>query len=151
MLGNAAGAAVVADLRSVTPMVRTAVLMLRDWCNGPDGQLRVRSAFVDGLSAAEAQAGTHHFEALVRGLTLRGRRPFLRHALACRCVGADEAVFANLLAVAASGEHEDAMLIASLLVPGEVLPLVVNDAAQAGLAIRRIVVRQQSQRHAPLH
>ena len=102
-----------------------------------------------------ARAGMRHFEGLVAILAREGRRPLMRHALACRCVGSDEVVFAHLLATAAMGEREDAMLVATLLVPAPLMALAAEHARQAGLALARLCLRRDAPapetRHATLH
>ena len=143
------GAAAVGDLAALPPPLSLGVLMLRDWCEGPDGQERVWSAFAAGLPMPAARAGMRHFENLVSILAREGRRPLMRHAPACRCVGSDEAVFANLLATAATGEREDAMLVASLLVPAPLMPLTAEHARQAGLAIARLCLRRDPPEREP--
>ena len=45
----------------------------------------------------------------------------MRHSIECRCLGGDEACFANLVATAAEGEREDALLMATLMVEPSVL------------------------------
>ena len=65
------------------------------------------------------------------------RRPVLTHSTGCGCVGADEAVLAHLVATAATGDREDAMLIAVLLVRADAAPLVVSLAETLGLMLRR--------------
>lgn len=62
----------------------------------------------------------------------------MRHALHCKCLGADEACFANFIATAATGEREDAMLIATLIVRADVAPLIASLAAEVGLAFRQM-------------
>lgn len=135
------GAAVVGDLAALPNPVALSVLMLRDWCEGPVGRERVWSVLAGAMPTPAARAGLRAFEALVDVLVREGRRPLMRHAAGCRCVGSDEAVFAHLLAVAASGEREDAMLLTSLLLPGGLVPAAAHHAEQAGLALARLCLR----------
>ncbi|MDX8346358.1 hypothetical protein SLH49_00010 [Cognatiyoonia sp. IB215446] len=67
-----------------------------------------------------------------------GRRPFCRHALKCRCVGADEASFAHFVATAAEGDRDDAMLIAILMVRPDMAPVLTSLAADFGLALKQM-------------
>ncbi len=73
----------------------------------------------------------------------------MRHAVTCRCVGADEAVIAQVLSLAARGEREDAMLILSLLVAGDRLLPAVHIAQQAGLVVLRLSTRWRCGASAP--
>ncbi|MBR9762707.1 MAG: hypothetical protein GYB53_04040 [Rhodobacteraceae bacterium] len=84
--------------------------------------------------AAETEAALEDFFEI----TLRHvRRPVMRHGLTCSCVGADEAVLAHLMTISTSGEREDAMLMACLLVRPDMAPAVVSQARTLGLVLLR--------------
>ena len=152
--GAAAGArhggAPVGDLDALPRPQGMAVRMLRAWCEGPEAQAAVCSTFAAGLGPARGRAALAAFEALVRLLTGAGRRPLMRHGLACRCVGSDEAVFAHLLALAAMGEREDARLVASLLLPAALSDRAVDHAREAGLAMARLSLRGDASAPSPI-
>jgi hypothetical protein len=59
-------------------------------------------------------------------------------------VGSDEAILAHFVMVAATGEREDAMLIASLLVDGPLLLPMVDAARMAGLYLYQAGLRQKA-------
>lgn len=61
----------------------------------------------------------------------------MRHAPACPCIGADEACFAALVADAAEGAREDAMLISTLIVRPDFAPAAAACAEELGVALRR--------------
>ena len=113
------GGGAVAALDALPPPQACAVRLLREWCDGTGG------------------ASPPGFGELARLIVHEGRRPLLRRHAACPCVGSDEAVFAHLLAVAATGDREDAMMIASLLVPADRMGMAAHLAQIAGLAIVR--------------
>lgn len=62
----------------------------------------------------------------------------MRHSVHCKCLGADESCFANFIVTAATGERDDAMLIATLLVRADVAPLITALATDFGLALMRM-------------
>lgn len=62
----------------------------------------------------------------------------MRHSVQCKCLGADESCFANFIATAATGDRDDAMLIATLLVRPDVAPLITALATDFGLALVRM-------------
>jgi hypothetical protein len=64
-----------------------------------------------------------------------GRRPLMLRPAGCRAAGADENAFAAMVAAAASGEREDAMLIAICMVRADVSPQIVGLAEQVGLSL----------------
>ena len=113
------GGAAIAALDALPLPQACAVRLLRTWCDEPGA------------------ASPPGFDELARLLVHEGRRPLLRHHAACACVGSDEAVFALLLSVAATGEREDAMMLAALLVPADRMGLAAHLAQVAGLAIAR--------------
>ncbi|GIT91587.1 hypothetical protein JANAI62_20440 [Jannaschia pagri] len=141
------GGATVADIRTMEGDQALAVIMLRDWFDGPQGQARVSQTFLQELGA-QAGAGAidawADFGALISDGT---RRDVMRHSVNCRCVGADEAVLAQVISLAARGAREDAMLILSLLVTGERLLPAIQTVEQVGAALLRI---SQSWRRAAL-
>ena len=67
------------------------------------------------------------------------RRPLLRHASACPCLGGDEAAFAEVVRLAAGGEREDALMVACCLVRPDLAPALVHLAEQAGIRLGRAV------------
>lgn len=140
-----AGASKVADLRAMPGNQALAVMFFRDWCSGCRSS--VEKALVESLGFERGGATVAALDEFMELLAHQGRRPVRYHDLHCVCVGADEAVIANLLHLAATGEREDAMLVASLLLPGETLSIAVEAARIAGLGIMRTKVRETKPRH----
>jgi hypothetical protein len=135
------GGAPVGHLLELPEVEQGAVACLRLWCEGPETQARLWNDLAHALGSAHGGTALKALEQLL-GLILRhGRRPLMRHGLDCRCVGGDECAFANLVAAAAEGEREDALLIASLLVRPGLAPEAVELAGQFGLALRRMHAR----------
>ncbi len=129
------GGAPVAALDQLPEPEARAVGWLRNWCEGPDGQTHVWEDALERLGAARGRACLAAFEQLLGLILAHGRRPLMRHSTGCMCVGADEAVFAQFLASAATGEAEDAMMLASLLVRADMAPTVYGLARIAGLGL----------------
>lgn len=126
------GAAPVARIDDLEELEAAAVLMLRARADG------IGPPAVLGPAGAAAAAA---FDALLAALATGARRPLARHAASCPCVGADENALAVLVATAATGEREDAMLVALPLCRPAHLPMVVDAAERAGLALRRAALR----------
>ncbi|MEC8575938.1 MAG: hypothetical protein VXZ09_20120, partial [Pseudomonadota bacterium] len=68
-----------------------------------------------------------------------GRRALCRHGCHCRCLGADEAVFAHLIEAGANGDQEDAALLASLVVRPDMAMCFAGLAAEFGMALNKVV------------
>lgn len=83
-----------------------------------------RGATLFGLLAQLCEMTRHH-----------ARRPLMRRHAGCCAAGADETAFAAMVTAAASGEREDAMLIAVCLVRADVSPPLVALAEQVGLSL----------------
>ena len=115
-----------------------SVIYLRLWCEGPGAQAQVQSDFASGLGPDLGRKALKSFEDLCALCTRHGRRPLMRHSVQCKCLGADESCFANFIAAAATGDREDAMLIATLLVRPDVAPLIASLAADVGRAFMRM-------------
>lgn len=129
------GAAPVGILSDLEPVAMSAVMYLRLWCEGHRDQLRQDLAPAIGPEAA-ARAG-QEFDHLCSLCINHGRRRICRHHLHCKCLGADESCFANLVDLAAAGEDADAMLIATLMLRAEQVPLSTALAQSVGSALER--------------
>ncbi len=140
------GATPVGALDALPPAEAAAVRWLRLWCEGPDGWAAMRAEMDALVGVRRAAALAETFDLTCR-LTLEfRRRPLMRHAAACPCLGADEAAFAHFLTLAGIGEREEAMLVAILLVRADMAPVLVDTAGRAGLAIHRAVLAQGDSR-----
>ena len=151
----ARGGSPVGLVAELPPIEASAVLCLRLWCDGPAWQERIRSDFAAVLGTAGGDRAARALGELCEAFVLHGRRPLMRHHAGCKCLGADEACFANLIAAAGEGEREDALLIATLLVRPDCAFLVAERAQTLGLALKRIAIRTSATTHeatpGPLH
>ncbi|WP_424965968.1 hypothetical protein [Dinoroseobacter sp. S375] len=116
----------------------TAVCYLRLWRDGPEARARLWNALASGLGLEDGRRVMSTFEDLVNLCARHGRRPLACHGVNCRCLGADEACFAQFITTATEGDREDAMLIAILLVRPDVAPLIAALAADFGHALKRM-------------
>lgn len=132
------GGEAIGTLDSMAPEESAAIMLLRLWCDGPDGQAQVWTAMSDKLGPAAGSAALKSFERLLALCLGHGRRPLQRHGVDCRCAGADECWFARLIDAAAEGDREDAMMLAVLMVRADVASCVVGFAEQVGLSLRRM-------------
>ncbi|MEO0819163.1 MAG: hypothetical protein AAF074_01945 [Pseudomonadota bacterium] len=129
------GGAPVAILTDLPPLQASAILYMRLWCSGPERQAQMWNDFTCRFGATEARERLCAFESLLTLITANARRPIMRHTLHCRCVGADEAVWANLIASAADGDEADARLFAALLVRPAIAEAVAEQARDVSRAI----------------
>ncbi|RYH02612.1 hypothetical protein EU805_08290 [Salipiger sp. IMCC34102] len=134
------GGATVGDLRGMSGDGALAILMYRDWFDGEMGRARVADVFVQAIPR-EASAAMSNWTTLMSELVTHARRPLVRHGLQCHCVGADEAVFAQLLNLASHGEREEAMLMLSLLMPADRTLCALQAAESCGCTLRRCALR----------
>jgi hypothetical protein len=132
------GGAPVGFITELGGIEAASVICLRLWCDGPDSQSQVWNKLASALGAGPCRRAVQAFEKLLGFCIQHGRRPLMRHAVNCNCLGADESCFANFIATAAEGEREDAMLIATLLVRADVAPLITSLATDFGLALKRM-------------
>ena len=135
---DARGAAPVGLVTDLNGIEAASVIYLRLWCDGPDARARVWNDLATSLGTERGRCAVASFEDLCGLCTKHGRRPLMRHSVQCKCVGADEACFANFIAAAAAGGREDAMLIATLLVRADVAPSLTALATDFGLALMRM-------------
>lgn len=135
---NERGAATVAVLSNMDPWEVNLVLNLRLWCEGSSGQSQVWNEYRNALSGEHATHECHAFETLVRTIVSSAHRPLVRHQVGCSCVGADEAIFVNLVRMASEGHLNDAALVATLLMGPARAEHVALLAGQVGTCARKI-------------
>ena len=132
------GRAPVGFITELDGIEAAAVIYLRLWCDGPDAQAQVWNDFASELGPENGRKALKSFEDLSALCKRFGRRPLMRHSVQCKCLGADESCFANFVATAATGDREDAMLLATLLVRPDVAPMIASLAADVGLAFMQM-------------
>ena len=132
------GAAVVGQLTEVMPWEAELILNLRLWQDGATGQSQVWTAYANAFGAAKARVHMRSFERLLWMIETNMLRPLVRHGVACRCIGSDEAVFANMVRFASEGELHEASLIATLLVRPAHAEQVALLAGEVGAATREL-------------
>ena len=135
------GGAAVGNLADLPRLDACIVLYFRMWCDGAEGQMSVWNDLATRLGPTHGRTTLKTFEQLFAICTEHRRRPLLRHAVGCSCLGADEACFANFVATATEGDREDAMFIATLIVRPDMAPLITALAADLGLALKVMLSR----------
>ena len=130
------GAATVGQLSAIPPWEAMLVRHLRLWCEGEQGRTLVQRDLASMTDAGSAQNTAGLLDALVQALARNCRRPLVRHGVHCDCLGADEAVFAQIASSASGGALDDAALMCGLLaMPAHAEHLAIL-AAQLGAAYR---------------
>jgi len=132
------GGAPVGFVSELGPVEAGAVLYLRLWFDGPRSRDQVREDFHLALGAEQGEEVVGAFDALCSLCACHGRRPLMRHHVACGCLGADESCFATFIGYASEGEREDALMIATTIVRPDMAPSLVALAQQFGFALRRM-------------
>ena len=147
------GGVAVGQLSDQPRLEACFIIYFRMWCDGPDGQSAVWNDLSRGLGQRHGRAALKSLEQLFAVCTEHRRRPLMRHAIGCSCLGADEACFANFISVATDGDREDALLIATLLVRADIAPLLTSLATDFGIALKTMLLRAQpmTEASAPVH
>jgi hypothetical protein len=131
------GAMAVGHLAELDPASQLAVVALRLWCDR-GAEALARDLSVAGDTGPAAAAAFARFCAHCLGAA---RRPLMRHGTGCPCLGADEAALVAFLRMAAEGEREEAMMMGMVMLRADAVPEAVALAQQAGLALRRLILR----------
>ncbi|WP_226782617.1 hypothetical protein [Oceaniglobus trochenteri] len=131
------GAAPVGHLEELPPVELCAILYLRGWCHGGAHKDRIGADFRLVLDAEGADAAFGRFGDLMSSALSGCRRPLMRHSVDCRCFGGDECAFAHLIAAAAGGDNDDAMLFACTLLR----PAAAFDVVQQANALGPVFLR----------
>jgi hypothetical protein len=131
------GAAAVSRLAELPPLERQVIRCLRLWCAGPEGQRAVRCELGARHGDAAAERLAAAFGDLLELTAGHARRPLMGHAVDCPCAGGDECAFARFVALAAEGSHEDAVLMAALIVRADLALGLASLAEGIGLGLMR--------------
>lgn len=129
------GGQAVGHLAELDGLEAAAVNSLRRWYDGPD----TRAELCADILGALGERGIATLEAMdaLFGLCAKyARRPMMRHHLECTCFGGDEACFASLMAFAAEGARDDAMLLAVHMVRADQATMLVGLAETVALSLR---------------
>ena len=127
------GSLPVGQIVELPYLERSAILSFRHWCSGPAGRETVSRDFYRSLGGEDGGAAIHSFACLIDLLVTGCRRAIMRHDVSCACFGGDESAFANMVALATSGEREDAM--------GFALVMMTPDAAWQAMPFAEAVGR----------
>ncbi len=141
------GAAPVGYVAELDAVEAGAVFYLRLWCDGPDSQNRVWSDFARTLGSGAGREALKSFETLCDLCARHGRRPLMRHDVACKCLGADEACFAHFVGYASEGARDDALMLAATIVRADMAPVLVGLAQEFGLALKRMSLMSRAATH----
>ncbi|KAB7615198.1 hypothetical protein F9L33_00045 [Amylibacter sp. SFDW26] len=133
------GAAPVGHIDELPPLEMTAIVYLRMWCEGGSSREQVHDDFI--LAFGHSIGSTHSatFSSFMLLLIHKSRRKIMRHQACCQCFGGDESAVANMIAAAAAGDIEDALLLASHLVPSKTAQELVKSAEEIGLAFDQML------------
>ncbi|WP_238367509.1 hypothetical protein [Mesobacterium pallidum] len=132
------GAAPVGLLTELGAFECAAILYLRLWCDSIEAQRQVGDDFARVLGRARGRNAARSLGQLCELCSRYGRRPMARHQVGCQCLGGDESCFAQLVAAAADGDRDDAMMLAALIVRADVASALVAFAESYGLALRSL-------------
>ena len=144
------GGVSVGVLRNVDMWEAELIMNLRLWCSGLSGRAQVYDAYSTRLASSSASQEFEIFERLLNSISTYAHRPLVHHDVECSCIGADEQIFAHLVATASSGDLRDASLIATLLAGAAQAEHIALLAAQVGHTSKRMALsRPQMNASAP--
>ena len=133
------GGSPVAVVSDLTKEEFLAVYYFRCWYEGIEALQVVENEFFSRLGDELGFKTMSALEALCETLYKKGRRQLIRHDLNCKCVGADENCFAQLVTLSTLKEKEDAMLISVLLSDSSIAPTIVGLAEDFGMGINALL------------
>jgi hypothetical protein len=132
------GGASVGHLAELPDVERGAVLFLRQWCLGEAARAIIARDFALVFGTERGARVAAFQDRLMRLMLGQARRPLMRHADGCACIGGDESAFAQMVAAAASGDTDDASLFAMTLIAASAVPDAIALAEEIGLAYAEI-------------
>ncbi|MFC3614090.1 hypothetical protein ACFORG_09995 [Lutimaribacter marinistellae] len=138
MSPSSRGGASVGRLADLSPVEAGAVMYLRLWGESDHGREAAARDFALALGEGQGRRAMRTLDQICMLCARHGRRPVMRHGLNCSCLGADENWFAQLVGAASDGAHEDATMLAALLVRPDMAPTLAGLSLQLGLALRKM-------------
>lgn len=136
------GTQAIGILQELDHFGRLCLRYLRAWTPRGDHQ---QAIVRDTCAAIGLPAATETLESLSQICDLlarHGRKPVMRHHPDCPCIGKEEACFAHLVLAATTGEREDALMMALLMVRPDFAPILVGLCQNFGLHLHRISLMQ---------
>lgn len=131
------GGAPVGYLSELGKVETAAVIYLRLWNRKASELDPSGEDLLSALEMFESKQALQAFEQIFTLCARHGRRALMRHSLHCKCLGSDEACFANFIGAASEGNIEDAMLIATMIVRADMAPYLANLAETFGHSVKR--------------
>jgi len=132
------GGAPVGFLSELPQVEAVSVCFLRLWNDSAETRHQADVDLHDLLGPRHGPVAVDSLRQMCDLFSRFARRPVMRHQSGCSCLGADEACFANLVSEAATGQREDALLFAMLMVRVDFAPALVGLAQQFGLALQML-------------
>lgn len=129
------GAASIGQIDDLPPLEQLAVLCLRGLGRGPD----LRFFLTRRFGAAQGAKVLARCDELAQFLARFARRPLMRHAPDCTCLGADEAVFAHLCALAADGDRDELLMFAMTMCRADLAPCLMPLAEIFVLSLQQAI------------
>lgn len=130
------GGAPVGFISELPQVDAASVCFLRLWCESAETRHQADEDLYDLLGPRHGPVAVDSLRQMCEVFSQFARRPVMRHHSGCSCLGADEACFANLVSEAATGQREDALMFAMLMVRADFAPVLVGLAEQFGLALQ---------------
>jgi len=131
-------AAPVARLDSLPRLQAWCVTALRQWMGGAAGREALAADLTARHGADAAPALLNRLAGTLDLLARHGQRHFAHNPAGSDAVSPDEAFVAHFVATAATGEREEALMLAMLLVRADLAPALVARAQALGLGVLRV-------------
>jgi len=144
------GAAPIGHLHELPPLEMMVIVYLRMWCEGGPSRDQVRKDFILALGQTTGSIYSATFASFLLVLIHKSRRNIMRHQAMCQCFGGDESAIANMIAAAAAGDVQEALLLASHLVPSKTAKELMKPAEEIGLAFD-LMLKRSAGSFAPTH
>ena len=132
-----AGTAPVGRLCDLPALERRVVVCARLWREGPMGRAELDRSLADSHGPAIGRAARDRLDDLLRLTVTHARRPIDLGGVGCEGASGDECVLARLVALAAEGAREEAILISALLIRADLALELARRAMALGLLLLR--------------
>ena len=130
------GGATVGYMADIRQEEAIFISYFRTFCNGYESRTSLQNLLLSNLGLEEGYATMDALDKFCEIIYKKGRRRFIRHDVACECIGADENCLSQFVFSACEDCLEDANLMGALITDSFLSHELTLQARKIGLSIR---------------
>ena len=130
------GGATVGYMADIRQEEAIFISYFRTFCSGYESRLSLQNLLLSNLGMEQGYATMDALDKFCEIIFKKGRRRFIRHDVACECIGADENCLSQFVFSACEDTLDDAHLMGALITDAFLANELTLQARKIGLSIR---------------